>query len=152
MIIVLDTTVLGAVTNPKPKSPTVQATIRWALQLRQAGHTFAIPSIAVYEIKRELLRGGSTASVTALEAFVSASTNIYLPITDNTLTRAAWLWADIRNAGQTTAKDAALDGDVILMAQILEADYPATTYVLATDTLKHFQTWVKADNWQNIIP
>ena len=152
MMIPLDTNLLGAITNPKPKSPTVHSIIAWAAQMRRAGHTFVIPSIAVYEIRRELLRTGAVASIAKLDAFVHSPTNVFLPMTDAVLTRAAQLWADTRNVGKPTATDAALDGDVILMAQVLEAAFPATDYVIATDNLKHFQPWVKADHWQNIVP
>ena len=151
MIIVLDTNILGALTNPQPKSPTVFAILSWALLMRQAGHSFAVPAIAVYEVRRELLRSKATTSIAYLDASVSAASTLYLPMTDEALTRAADLWAVIRNAGLTTAKDAALDGDVILMAQVLEANF-AGSYVIATDNLKHFQSWVNADNWQNIVP
>jgi len=94
----------------------------------------------------------SPASVAKLDAFATASTNIYLPMTDAAFTRAAQLWASIRQAGQTTAADPALDGDVILMAQVLEANFPEGGYVIVTDKVKHFQGWVNADKWQNITP
>ena len=152
MIVVLDTNILGAIVNPKPKSPSVKAVILWAAQMRQAGNTFAIPAIAVYELRRELIRAGATESQSKLDTFIAATTNIYLPLTDTALYRAAHLWATVRNAGQTTANDAALDGDVILMAQVLEANYPTPGYVVATDNLKHFAGFVVADNWQNIAP
>ncbi len=91
MIIVTDSGILGGITNPKPKSPDVIAVKQWALQMHAAGHTFAIPAIADYETRRELLRRGSVKSLIDYEAFCHAPHNIYLSINDAVLLRAAGL-------------------------------------------------------------
>ena len=103
MIVVLDTNILGGIVNPKPRSEAVKAMQKWGVEMLAAGHVFVIPSIAVYETRRELLRGSMVASATALDLFIAATPNIYLPMNDAAMTRAARLWADVRNAGQTTA-------------------------------------------------
>ncbi|MBC8142923.1 MAG: hypothetical protein H7Y38_15980 [Armatimonadetes bacterium] len=152
MIIVLDSGVLGSVTNPNPKSSQVTAIITWAAQMQKAGHTFAIPAIADYETRRELVRQGIVKSIAAHDAFCQVATNIYLPISGAVLRRATDLWAQARNTGKTTASDAALDGDVILCAHVLEAGYTPGTYLVATTNTKHLNLFVDADDWQNITP
>ena len=152
MIVVLDSGVLGSITSPHPKSSQVKAIILWAAQLRQAGHTFAIPAIADYETRRELVRQGATKSVAAHDAFCQAPANIYLPISGTVLRRATDLWAHARNTGKPTASDAALDGDVILCAHVLETGYTTGTYRVATTNTKHLNLFVDADEWQNIAP
>ena len=152
MIVVLDTNILGGISNPNARSSDIIAMIGWAADMRQAGHTFAVPAIAVYEIRRELLRNGATNSISALDRFAQTSTNIYLPISDAALTRAAQLWAQARSMGKPTASDNALDGDVILCAQVLEAGFAAGGYIVATTNTKHLSLFVDAAEWQNITP
>ena len=151
MIVVLDTGILGGITNPKARSQDVMAMITWAAKIRQAGHTFAIPAIAVYEIRREHLRKNAVNSIAALDAFAQARTNHYLPITDAVLVRAAQLWAQARTMGKPTATDSALDGDVILCAQVLEAGYDPSSYVVATTNIKHLSLFVNTALWQDIL-
>jgi hypothetical protein len=38
------------------------------------------------------------------------------------------------------------------MAQVLEENYPAGEFIMATDNLRHFQGRIPAALWQNIIP
>lgn len=152
MNVVLDTSVLGGITNPNARSPDILAMISWATTMRQAGHTFVIPAIAVYEIRREHLRNNATNSILALDTFAHARTNLYLPITDAALTKAAHLWAEARNMGRPTAKAEALDGDVILCGQVLEAGYDPNDYIVATTNLKHLSLFVQSAEWQNISP
>ena len=77
--------------------------------MRSAGHTFVIPAIADYELRRELIRSGLTASVAALDFFNQVASNLYLPLSDAALHHAASLWAQTRNSGKPTAKNEALD-------------------------------------------
>lgn len=124
----------------------------WALQMRTAGHVFAIPAIADYETRRELLRGGSLQSIAAHDLFCRAASNLYLSISDKMLERAADLWAQTRNRGMPTASNDALDGDVILCAQVLEAGFVSGSYIVATTNTKHLSLFVNAEEWQNISP
>jgi hypothetical protein len=152
MIIVTDSGILGSITNPRPKSPDVVAIKQWAVEMHAAGHTFAIPAIADYETRRELLRGGSAQSLIVYDAFCHASQSIYLSINDAVLLRAAELWAQVRNMGKPTTSDKALDGDVILCAQVIEAGYMKGSYVVATTNTKHLTLFVDAAEWQAIKP
>ena len=91
MIIPLDSGVLGSICNPKPQSETVKAMQRWGVQMLAAGHIFAIPSICVYETRRELVRREDAVSVAALDTFCFTPPNIYLPISELVLQRASEL-------------------------------------------------------------
>jgi len=62
--------------------------------------------------------------------------------------RADELWAEVRNAGQPTAANAALDGDVILAAQAIVAF--ATSAVIATSNVAHLNRFVRAELWSDI--
>ena len=55
MIIVTDSGILGSITNVRPKSPAVAAVKQCAAQMHSAGHAFAVPAIADYETRRELV-------------------------------------------------------------------------------------------------
>ena len=50
---------------------------------------------------------------------------------------AADLWAQARNRGMATAHPKALDGDVILAAQVLAAGYDPVDFVIATSNVTH---------------
>lgn len=152
MIIVLDSGVLGSITNPKAKSGDVKAMTVWAAQMRMAGHTFAIPAIADYETRPELLRGGSLQSITAHSFFCHEAGNLHLSISDTTLEHAAALWAEARNMGKPIAGNDALDEDVILCAQVLEAGFANGGYIVATTNTKHLLLFVVAAEWQNVAP
>ena len=66
-IIVLDAGVLGMVTNPKA-SLAVAACNQWLEFIRQHGTWIAIPEIADYEVRRELLRADKTRGIARLDA------------------------------------------------------------------------------------
>ena len=55
-IVFLDTGVLGAVTNPNAKQSSNSACLEWLVLLPSRGYEVAIPEIADYELRRELLR------------------------------------------------------------------------------------------------
>lgn len=150
MIVVLDSGVLGSIANPKAVNADVKALQQWGAEILAAGHVFCIPAIAVYETRRELVRIGATASVAELDALGAIPPNRYLPITDAVLLRASELWAQARNLGRPTAKEAALDGDVILCAQVLEAGFAPGDYVVATTNTKHLTLFVNAAEWHSI--
>lgn len=115
-VVILDTGPLGLVTHPGGNEQ-VQRCKEWLLDLLSAGTQVVIPEIADYELRRELLRAGKTASVARLDSL--ATTLDYLPLTTSAMRRAAELWAEIRRRGKPTADSAALDGDVILAGQAL---------------------------------
>lgn len=145
-IIVLDTGPLGYVTNPK-SSREADAAKEWLDQALAKGHTIVVPEIADYELRRELLRAKKTAGLSRLDALVA--TTRYLPLTTSAMRKAAELWAEARNVGKPTASNKALDGDVILAAQVLIAF--GREAIVATTNGEHLSRFARADVWSNIV-
>jgi predicted nucleic acid-binding protein len=88
--------------------------------------------------------------VLALDAFVANPQVTYLPITTQAMRLAAELWAQARNRGMTTAHPMALDGDVILAAQVLAAGYAPTDFVIATSNVRHLAQFAPSAAWESI--
>lgn len=148
MIVLLDTGPLGLVTNPKA-TPQNLLCKQWLQAIAAAGVRVFVPEIADYELRRELLRSGSRRGVTALDR-VGTQTG-YAPISTAVMRLAAQLWAQARSAGQPTAPDLALDGDVILAAQaLLLAATEAEQVVIATTNPGHLKRYTDAEEWSKI--
>jgi hypothetical protein len=125
----------------------------WYAALDAAGHRFYVPEIADYELRRELIRSGKSASIVRLDAFNSAELDRYLPLTTVHVRLAAQLWATARNAGSAGASDAALDGDVLIAAQALTLA-PATcglqAVIVASENVRHLSHMVSTALWSDI--
>ena len=50
-----------------------RAATQWVIAMRAAGYRFMVPSIADYEVRRELIRAGKTRSILQLDAFNAAA-------------------------------------------------------------------------------
>ncbi|WP_020472754.1 PIN domain-containing protein [Zavarzinella formosa] len=145
-VIVLDSTPLGILAHPR-NPPHAAACRTWLQSLLTAGRRVIVAEIADYEIRRSLMR---LASFQALANLDDLGRRLeYLSLSTPAMRLAADLWAQARNAGQPTAPDAALDGDVILAAQALTLGVPV---MIATGNASHLSRYVPADEWQNIIP
>jgi predicted nucleic acid-binding protein len=147
--IFLDTNVLGLITNPN-KSADVLAGIQWTITMLSAKHTFIVPAIADYEVRRELIRSGKTQGIASLNNWNAGAIDRYLPITESALRLASSLWAQSRNAGNATCDPKELDCDVLISAQILELGLPAGSFIVATTNVSHITQFLPCDNWQNI--
>lgn len=148
MLLVLDSGPLGVLSNPVVNRLTRRAQ-EWALDHERAGDELAIPEIADYEIRRELLRAGMASSVARLNELCAGLT--YLPLTTPVMHDAAMLWAEARKAGRPTAHPHALDGDVILAAQArsAQAAYGRETVVVTTN-VEHLARYTDARLWSDI--
>ena len=146
-LILLDSGPLGMVTNPKAKGLPF-ACQQWLKTLLKRGERFAIPEIADYEVRRELLRANLLESVRRLDHLTQ--TLEYIPIETYTMLLAASLWAEVRKKGQPTADPKALDGDVILAAQAQKLTDEITEVVIATTNVGHLSRFTIALNWQDI--
>jgi predicted nucleic acid-binding protein len=146
-VVLLDSAPLGLLTAP-PRRPGARACSRWLTGLVTAGARVVVPEITDYELRRELLRAGKTASVQRLDALARATE--YLAITTPAMRRAAELWAQARQQGQPTAADNTIDADMILAAQALTLGAPHV--VIATTNVGHLSRFVPAELWQNIPP
>ncbi len=146
-IVLLDSTPVGLITNPKATPLAVECQ-QWLQSLLDRGYHIILPEIIDYEVRRELLRVNKIKSIRRLDDLKSAL--IYLPITTEVMLKAAQMWAQVRQQGKPTADDKALDGDVILAAQailISSEEYPV---IIATSNPKHLSLFVDARDWQDI--
>ena len=150
-VILLDSGPLGLLTNPR-KTPDTIAIAQWVVSLVRAGHRVAVPAVADYEVRRELLRAGKATGVAQLDAFNAATSDRYLPLSDAALRLGAALWAQARNSGALPADPKELNCDVLIAAQALSLGLPPPDFVVATTNVGHFTQFVLADLWQNVRP
>lgn len=148
MLVVLDSGPLGMLSNPF-QGGLSGAAAEWAEVVLTAGNYLAVPEIADYEVRRELIRAAKTTGVTRLDNLKNAFD--YLPLSTPTMLLAAQLWASARRAGHPTAADPALDGDVILAAQsLVVAQARRIDVVIATTNPEHLARYAPARVWQDI--
>lgn len=148
-IVVLDSTPLGLLLHTR-KYPQVDECRRWLSRQLQAGARVVVPEVIDYEVRRELLRLGRAQAVAALDAFISAESDRFLPLTTTALHRAAELWAESRRRGQPTSDRHALDIDVILAGQVLTSGLPLADLVVASANIAHLAAFVPAEEWGSI--
>ncbi|MFP4440662.1 MAG: nuclease [Chloroflexaceae bacterium] len=146
-IILLDAGPLGLLAQPRP-TPSSLACQQWAANLRTAGILLQVAEIADYEVRRELLRARKVRGVQRLNQ-LNAHLG-YVAITTATILQAAAYWAQLRNQGQPTAPDLALDGDVILAAQAALLIGSGHSVTIATTNVGHLSRLVPAEEWQKI--
>jgi predicted nucleic acid-binding protein len=139
--VVLDTGVLGAVTHPNPSA---DATI-WIGQLAVSTTRVIVPEVCDYELRRELLRARKPKSIARLDRVIAQF--VYWPITTVAMRRAAQIWAQARQSGRPATSNNRLDGDAILIGQVLTED---PTAVVATTNVRHFESFVDARNWSDV--
>jgi predicted nucleic acid-binding protein len=147
-VVLLDTGPLGQVTHPR-----VQPEImKWLQFLQKTATALRVPEIADYELRRELLRLGKQKSIERLDQFGQPR---FIPLTPETMRKAAELWAWVRDKGQPTASKESLDGDVILAAQATLQTKSFNEVVIITTNLKHisrFQTEkISVCDWQQAL-
>jgi predicted nucleic acid-binding protein len=147
--IVLDSTPLGLIIK-RPRFGAGEVCRAWLKKHLESGILVYVPAIVVYELRRELIRIGSTGSLKLLAQFIHGEPGRYLPLTDADLAKAAELWAAARQQGVPTADPHALDIDVILAAQTLALNLPAEQYVIATSNVGHLSRFVSARSWSDI--
>jgi predicted nucleic acid-binding protein len=148
MKLLLDANILTRLCHPhKGINPKVN---QWLEKLLGSSpFTIIIPEIADYEVRRGLmhvaLKSGQPTTRSLLRLDLLAETLEYLPLNTATLRRAAGLWAESRLGGQPTARDLALDGDVLLAAQALEV-----SGVVVTENIRHLSRSVESRRWQDL--
>ena len=145
----LDAYPLSLVTQRHGKSAEADACQAWMKGLFDAGIPVCVAEVTDYEVRRELIRSGKTQGVSRLDILKGVVD--YLPINTEAMLRAAEMWAQARNRGVATADAKALDGDVIMAAQLLTCGLPAEEIIVATSNVRHIVNYVKADLWQNIV-
>jgi predicted nucleic acid-binding protein len=139
-VVVLDSEIVGQIVHPR-RYPEVE---EWIERILISGTNVILPEIADYELRRELLHRDFIRSIERLNQLKNVLT--YLPLNTAVMLKAAELWADTRKRGQPTADAKALDGDVILAAQVIQVGG-----VVATENVKHLSLFVEAKRWQDIL-
>ena len=122
----------------------------WTVRLVVEGVLIGLPEIAVYEVRRELIRLKATAGLRRLNGWIEQF--LYIPIDTEAMNRAASLWALIRLGGVPTASPDALDADCILAAQAIGVVGFTDTMVIATTNPSHLNRFpdVEARSWVTI--
>jgi predicted nucleic acid-binding protein len=147
VIVILDAGPLGMVGNPQATDLSRQAK-EWLKNLVRNGHRVAIPEIADYEVRRELIRADLHDSIARLDALRGALE--FWPITTQVMEQAARFWAEARKRGLPTCHDAALDGDVILAAHAATHAEALENVVIATTNVGDLAQFVPAKLWHDI--
>jgi len=144
--ILLDAGPLGLLCAPSGKKGQASDCKLWLAERIQKGSRIIVPEITDYEVRRELIRAGLSASVLRLDALSEGLE--YLPLTTVAMKMAAKLWATARQAGNPTAGDKTIDADVILAGQALTLNDPDVR--IATTNVGHLSRFVLAEEWQDI--
>ena len=147
--VVLDSTPLGLLTQ-RGGVPEADACRRWLAGKAAQGIRALIPEIVDFELRRELLRSGKTASVARLDQLQGHPAVVFIPLTTAAMRLAADLWAQSRKRGLPTAHPQSLDVDVIMAAQVIAGNFPATDTVVATSNVGHLSMFLPAETWTKI--
>jgi predicted nucleic acid-binding protein len=146
-IVLLDTGILGMVTNPKANIQCEECK-QWLNSLSSRNYLVALPEITDYELRRELIRANKLRGIRQLDELKELI--IYLPITTQVMLKAAELWAKVRIEGYPTAHSEAIDGDVILAAQAMLIELEGHSTTIATTNVNHLSRFTTAKSWQDI--
>lgn len=153
MIILLDTNIIGKLTNPN-RIPEALQCQSWFERLLVRGVYFTASELCFYELKRSLIlahnAGGTSRGIeklNELRMFVDA-----LPVDRVVSDTAAEIWANAQSKGIPTADRKNLDIDIIIAAhwQILSQQFPGREVVISTTNIKHLALFANAQEWQNI--
>ena len=111
-----------------------------------------LPGIADYELRREPLRRRATRAIRWLDHLRRSLD--FLPIDAQTMDLAAELWAQTRQSGKATADSTALDGDVILAAQVRLFTGHGDNPVVITENNRHLGrfSFLKTSTWKAYTP
>lgn len=147
-LLILDTSVVGAITNPKQTNVIVRDCQIWFRTSLERQSIFVLPEIVDYELRRELLRGKKINGLKQLDELKSVI--YYHPIDSEIMLVAAQLWAESRQRGMTTADPRELDGDVILAAQSRQLQAQGYGVTIVTTNVGHLAQFVPASHWQDL--
>ena len=148
-LVFLDTGTLGMVANPRG-SPRALRCQQWARNLLAAGVRVFVPKICDDEELRKLIHAGSMSRLARLDRLKIGFD--YAPITTDVMLRAAELWATARCAGLPTTPPDALEGDVILAAQVIFSAGVGDIATVSTENVGHLARFVAAQSWDKIAP
>ena len=136
------------IVNSNAKSNVTLDCQAWFSRLAYNGYLMVLPEIVDYEVRRELILQDKLRSLQQLDILKHGL--YYLTLTTEAMLLAAQLWAEVRRSGQSTADPKALDGDVILAAQVLNQFSPAFDPIVATTNVAHIKRFTPAQLWESI--
>lgn len=149
-IILLDAGPLGLAVS-RPGTPHVDACLAWLVSMEMAGADVLIPTIADYEVRRELERLGATAKLRRLDHLSArfGAVDVLAPA----FRRAAVFWSHVRRGGLPTAGDADLDADALLAGVAATIGLPDDVVTVATTNVRHLARFpgVDAREWWTIV-
>lgn len=148
-IVVLDSGPLG-LTCSRPGLPKVDACHAWLLALDQAGVDVLIPTVADFEVRRELLRVGASAKLRNLDDL--ASRYVLVDVTAEAFRQAAEFWAIVRRSGLPTAGRDELDADAIVAGVAATVGAEGDVVAIATTNVRHMARFpgIVAREWDTI--
>lgn len=122
----------------------------WLAGLEAAGADVLIPTIVDFEVRRELLRLGSSAKLRALDELKSRTGIV--DACEAAFLRAAEFWAITRKGGIPTAHPEALDADTIIAGVADTIGEPWDDVTIATINVGHFSRFpgIDARAWKDI--
>jgi predicted nucleic acid-binding protein len=141
--------VLGLICH-RSNGALVVAVQNWFAALRDRKLEIAVPEISDYELRRSLLKLESGTSIMTLDNLATEA--VYLPLNTTIMRRAALLWAESRRLGRVTARDAALDGDIILASQAIEVEATGVPVLVVSTNVRHLEWFVPTQEWSDIDP
>ncbi len=149
-LILLDSGPLGLACC-RPGVEVVDRCQAWLEEFEDSDAQALLPSLVVYEVRREFLRLGAGAKLRNL-----AILRNHLPEVDTdraALDRAAEFWAALRRTGRPTGPDADIDIDAILAGLAVTVGQPDDMVIVATTNLRHFQRFpgVNALQWWTVV-
>lgn len=148
LLVILDAGPLGLVTNPR-ESRESRACKQWLQGILTAGARVVVSAVSDYEVRRELIRAGRHKGIQRLDQLVRQLGTI--EVDQSIWRRAAELWAQARAQGVPTAHAKALDADVILAAQAMNAaETEGWDVAIATTNVGHLARFVRAETWSAI--
>lgn len=154
--IVLDAYPLGnavvAPAGPGVMPTDSQECRQWMTECEAVGSILLVPAIAYYEEVREMERRQAIQQIARFQSFCFDPAR-FIQLATGHLTAAAKLWGQVRRAGQPTSDRHALDGDVILAAQVLSLGLQSSQYIVATRNEQHLTRFgLHAAQWRQITP
>ena len=117
----------------------------WLATLLSLESPVIVPAIVDYEVRRNLVLEGLTASLELLDE-LNARVTVLAP-SAGVYQAAAGIWAQARRHGRATSHPLDLDVDVIIAALAIE-----TGAIVATDNVAHLGRFVDARPWFTITP
>lgn len=153
MIVFLDTSVLGKLSNPNQQEEAIRCQ-SWFERLLARGVYFVSSELCFYEIQRSLIlsvkKGSNSEGLEKLN-FLRTFIDV-LPVDQSVANLAAEIWAEARLQGTPTADTNALDIDIIIAAhwRLLTQQFPSRYIVVSTTNIRHLSLFTEAQEWQNI--